>query len=109
MATVSEDGEVAIERSGPLETEPLHQRETGSVDDREILIGIGLADGPSRFQIRRGHGFYDCDARSEPLPEALRDIPAKPVPQELPGFHENMVRRDEAITSGEDLGRSAVA
>ena len=52
-SAVSVDGEVVVEARDTVDAEPLHDREGGPVDEREILIGEGLPHRPRGLEVGR--------------------------------------------------------
>jgi hypothetical protein len=63
---------MGVEAGDTLNAEPLHHREAGAVDHREILVGESCADFPGDFQVGAVHGLD----RGNPAVQALPKVSA---------------------------------
>jgi hypothetical protein len=57
VRTKAEDSEVVVQGGRALYPEPPHHHETGSVDNREILVALGQPDLPRGLQVRGAHAL----------------------------------------------------
>ena len=85
------DRKIAIEASRLRESKPLHDCETGSVDDREILIAERHPNRPGTFQVCRGNQFHVDAATPNAVPKLLGNLTAVPAIEQQPRFDKNVV------------------
>lgn len=109
LGSVAEDGEFVVEGGHGLDADPLHHRESGSVDDGEVPVRDGLADGSRAFQTRRRDRLDGRRSAAQTTPEALRDVAPEPVPEKQPGLEEDVIRGHQRIPRHEDIFGTPVA
>jgi len=109
LAAEAEDREVPVEGRGSEDAEPLHDGEACAVDDREVLVGKALADREGDFEVAERDGLDGGGAAPERAPEPLGWVAPKPMREQQPRFHEDVVARHERLAAGEDLLRALVA
>jgi len=68
-ATEAIYGKLIVEACSARDSEPLHHRKAGSIDDGEILVTEGEADCPSAFEVRGGDQFDMYAATPNAIPK----------------------------------------
>jgi hypothetical protein len=82
---------MVVERGGALDSEPKHDRKTGSIDEGEILVGPGLSNLPGSLDVCEPYGFKDDTAATQLGPEAFCGMPPDSVVNERPRLSEDVI------------------
>ena len=80
-----------IEGRRPLDPQPAHDRKTGPIDQRKILISPRQPDLPRSLQIGYPHRLQHRNPTAHPVPESLRSQPPQTMPQQRARFHQDMI------------------
>jgi len=86
------DGEIIIEARDSCDTQPLHDGEACTVDERKVLIRESFADGPCRFEVRRCHFLNRGRAAPYATPELFGRISVDSAIQQKPRLDQNVIR-----------------
>lgn len=109
VAPEAEDREMLVEGRRPQDSEPLHDGEARSVDDREVLVAEALADGEGDLEVCESHRLDRCGAAPDRVPVLLRRTPSQTVREQEPRLDKDVVARYEPLAGGEDLLGAGVA
>jgi len=80
----------------------LHNREARPVDEREVLVAEGLADGPSSLTSDASASPKAHGTAAQPIPEELGDLAPVTAIQQEPCLNQHMIGRHRVERAGED-------
>ena len=86
-----------IEGRRPLDPQPAHDRKTGPIDQRKILVSPRQPDLPRSLQIGYPHRLQHRNPTAHPVPESLRSQPPQTMPQQRRTFPPGHDRWSPAI------------